>query len=72
MIKIRYKKALALWFCFSAGIALIEVFRNGGDALIINIITPAYWMLCMIIFLIFNSEKDKNETTPTRQRNNSH
>lgn len=55
MIIIYFKDAMVLWFCLSIGNLIFQLAINGRDALIIDMITPAYWMLAMVIFLRFNS-----------------
>ena len=54
MIIIDFKDALCLWFFLSVGVVAFEMITKGGDALIIDMVTPAYWMLCMLLVLRFN------------------
>lgn len=55
MIRIDFKDALIFWLWLSVGVAIFEIIHSGVDALIIDMITPAYWMLVMVLLLKFKS-----------------
>jgi len=55
MIRIDFKEAFMICFWFFIGTALFQYVVHGMDFLIIDLITPVYWMVVTIIALKISS-----------------
>lgn len=51
MIQIEFKHALILWSMTSLMLAGLQILFEGRDTLIIDLITPAYWMFVMLLVM---------------------